>query len=166
MLYSTVFSTKMKEGVNQTEIATLLTEDGYANTGLTFQWYGLCLFIPPLLSNSVPCEYSSLPGERIGKSRRFTFFRKTVFQNSPFRLGFQNCRARSSRCCGLAYYPSQKTSDLVAMLRDHPWPFAAVRGAFTCIWPNPLSCIGPEKPRGGVAMYMCMCMYVCLQVAK
>ncbi|XP_067046195.1 uncharacterized sodium-dependent transporter YocR-like [Acropora muricata] len=38
MLYSTVFSTKMKEGVNQTEIATLLTEDGYANTGLTFQW--------------------------------------------------------------------------------------------------------------------------------
>lgn len=38
MLYSTVFSTKTKEGANQTEIATLLTEDGYANTGLTFQW--------------------------------------------------------------------------------------------------------------------------------
>lgn len=38
MLYSTVFSTKMKEGINQTEIATLLTDDGYANTGLTFQW--------------------------------------------------------------------------------------------------------------------------------
>ena len=46
------------------------------------------------------------------------------------------------------------------MLRDHPWPFAAARGAFTCIWPNPLSCTGPEKPRVGVvAMYMCMCMF-------
>jgi len=37
-LYSTVFSTKVKEGVNQTEIARLLREDGYANTGLTFRW--------------------------------------------------------------------------------------------------------------------------------
>ena len=91
MLYSTVFSTKMKEGVNQTEIATLLTEDGYANTGLTFQWY-ICVSIYPPLPNSVPCEYSSLPGERIGKSRRFTFFRKTDFQNSPFRLGLQEAK--------------------------------------------------------------------------
>ena len=107
MLYSTVFSTKMKEGVNETEIANLLTQDGYANTGLTFQWYVLCLYIP-LLPNSVPCEYSSLSGERIGKSRRFTLFLKTVFQNSPFRLGFQNCRARSSRCCGLAFSQVKK----------------------------------------------------------
>ncbi|XP_068737675.1 uncharacterized sodium-dependent transporter YocR-like isoform X1 [Montipora capricornis] len=38
MLYSTVFSTKIKEGVNTTEIAKLLKEDGYANTGLTFLW--------------------------------------------------------------------------------------------------------------------------------
>ena len=38
-LYSTVFSTKMEEGVNQTEIARLLREDGFANTGLTFLWY-------------------------------------------------------------------------------------------------------------------------------
>lgn len=37
-LYSTVFSTKIEEGVNQTEIARLLREDGYANTGLTFLW--------------------------------------------------------------------------------------------------------------------------------
>jgi len=37
-LYSTVFSTKMEEGVNQTEIARLLREDGFANTGLTFLW--------------------------------------------------------------------------------------------------------------------------------
>ena len=37
-VYSTVFSTKMREGANQTEIATLLREDGYANTGLTFLW--------------------------------------------------------------------------------------------------------------------------------
>ena len=41
MLYSTVFSTKIKEGANQTEIAKLLKEDGYANTGLTFLWYVL-----------------------------------------------------------------------------------------------------------------------------
>ena len=39
MLYSTVFSTKIKEGATQREIAKLLTEDGYANTGLTFLWY-------------------------------------------------------------------------------------------------------------------------------
>ena len=38
-LYSTVFSTKMEEGVNQTEIARLLRKDGFANTGLTFLWY-------------------------------------------------------------------------------------------------------------------------------
>ncbi|KAJ7361899.1 hypothetical protein OS493_014545 [Desmophyllum pertusum] len=37
-LFSTVFSTKMKEGANTTEIARLLREDGYANTGLTFLW--------------------------------------------------------------------------------------------------------------------------------
>lgn len=37
-LYSTVFSTKMREGANKTEIARLLREDGYANTGLTFLW--------------------------------------------------------------------------------------------------------------------------------
>ena len=53
MLYSTVFSTKMKEGVNQTEIATLLTEDGYANTGLTFQWY-ICVSIYPPPSQLSP----------------------------------------------------------------------------------------------------------------
>jgi len=28
----------VEEGVNQTEIARLLREDGYANTGLTFRW--------------------------------------------------------------------------------------------------------------------------------
>ena len=37
-LYSTVFSTKMGEGANRTEIAQLLRKDGYANTGLTFLW--------------------------------------------------------------------------------------------------------------------------------
>lgn len=37
-LYSTVFSIKMKEGANKTEIALLLREDGFANTGLTFLW--------------------------------------------------------------------------------------------------------------------------------
>ena len=40
-----------------------------------------------------------------------------------------------------------KTSDLTPVLWDHSWPFAAARGAFTCIWPIPCKCTGPEKPR-------------------
>ena len=47
-----------------------------------------------------------------------------------------------------------------ALLRDHSCP---ARGAFTCIRSIPLSCTGPEKSRGGVVMYMCMC--VCMYAA-
>ena len=58
---------------------------------------------------------------------------------------------------GLAFTQVKKTSHLVASLRDHSRPFAAARGAFTCIRAIPLSCTGPEKPRGVVVMYMYYC---------
>ena len=52
MLYSTVFSTKIKEGADQATIVKLLKKDGYANTGLTFLWYVVtmvtALFMDPL----------------------------------------------------------------------------------------------------------------------
>ena len=160
MLYSTVFSTKTKEGANQTEIATLLTEDGYANTGLTFQWYIWCLYIPPL-PNSVPCEYSSLHGERIGKSRRFRFFRKTVFQNSPFLLGFQNCRARSSRCCGLAFTQVKKhltwllcSGTILDRLR---LPEAPLHAFGRTLW----AALALKSP---VGEWPCTCVCVCMYV--
>ncbi|XP_015780187.1 PREDICTED: uncharacterized sodium-dependent transporter YocR-like, partial [Acropora digitifera] len=120
MLYSTVFSTKMKEGVNQTEIATLLTEDGYANTGLTFQWYILYLYIPPL-PNSVPCEYSSLPGERIGKSRRPLYaIAKNAFIKARTIASIENLQIRVSftpyvRFCLLFPVPRKFALPLVSV---------------------------------------------------
>ena len=67
-------------------------------------------------------------------------------------------RTRSSRCCGLAF-TQVKNIWLGCFAR----PFAATRGAFTCILPIPLSCTGPEKPRGEWScICVCVCMYVCV----
>ena len=87
MLYSTVFSTKLKEGANQTEIATLLSEDGYANTGLTFLWYVLFPHLPSPLPFRI--LFSAWLTHR--KTDKVDVL-LTLLQNSPFHLGLQQTK--------------------------------------------------------------------------
>ena len=55
--------------------------------------------------------------------------------------------------------PKSKTSDLVALLRDHSWPFAAARGAFTCIRLIRWAALALKSPLGE---WSCICVYVCV----
>ena len=89
MLYSTVFSTKLKEGANQTEIATLLSEDGYANTGLTFLWYVLFPHLPPPSPLPFRIHFSAWLTHR--KTDKVDVL-LTLLQNSPFHLGLQQTK--------------------------------------------------------------------------